>query len=87
MPNVTLFEEKLVRGIRPEYNANELAQCIVSAALETEYGRTFTLSPGFAKMAHTLAHSIVTNPELRRQALMILSFYLKQNGENQKSFA
>jgi hypothetical protein len=85
MPNIDAFKAKLEKNISGNLTAKELAECMVFAALESEYGRNFTLSPGFAKMVNTLADSIVTNPELRRQALAIASFYVNnQQSDSQK---
>ncbi|MBU0671851.1 MAG: hypothetical protein KJ732_02355 [Candidatus Margulisbacteria bacterium] len=85
MPNLEAFKSKLEKNLTANLTAKELAECIVFAALESEYGRNFTLSAGFAKMVNTLADSIVTNPELRRQALAIASLYIKNNSDSQKS--
>ncbi len=95
MPDLDIFKEKLKNSITANLTAKELAERIVLAALETEYGRTFalrrkkddagfTLSAGFAKMVNTLADSIVANPELRRQALSIASIY---NCDHKKDLA
>jgi len=85
MPNLGTFEEKLSGAIGPNLSAKELAERIVTAALETEYGKTFTLTPGFAKMVNTLADSIVTNPDLRRQALSVASAYINKSRVSKKS--
>ena len=85
MPNLDSFEEKLENLVDPNLSAKELAERIVTAALESEYGKTFTLTPGFAKMVNALADSIVTNPELRRQALAIASIYIKKNRDSKKN--
>lgn len=87
MPNLEAFEEKLKENINPNLTAKELAERIVAAALETEFGRSFTLTPGFAKMVDTLANSIVTDPELRRQALAVASGFTPKNDERQKSIS
>ncbi|MFH1347270.1 MAG: hypothetical protein ABIH22_01120 [Candidatus Margulisiibacteriota bacterium] len=84
MPNIDNFKDKLERSLDSNLTAKELAERIVLAALESEYGKSFTLSAGFAKMVNTLADSIVTNPELRRQALAVASFYVKKNSGNKK---
>ena len=73
MPNLDNFKNKLEQTLHANLTAKELAERIVLAALESEYGRGFTLTPGFAKMVDTLADSIVANPELRRQALAVAS--------------
>ncbi len=84
MPNLDTFEEKLGDALDPNLTAKELAERIVTAALESEFGKSFTMSRGFAKMVNTLADSIVTNPELRRQALAVASVYIKKNRGNKK---
>jgi hypothetical protein len=85
MPNLAQFEEKLNQNIHPSLSAKEMAEAIVIAALEAEYGKSFTLTKGFAKMVNALAEVLVTNPELRRQALGIASQYTKKNRDHQKS--
>jgi hypothetical protein len=79
MQNIINFQEKLGNLIEPTLTAKGLAECIVIAALESEYGKSFTLNRGFARMVSVLADSIVANPELRRQALAVASTYFKQN--------
>lgn len=85
MPNLDNFKHKLEQTLHANLTAKELAERIVLATLETEYGRGFTLTPGFAKMVNTLADSIVANPELRRQALAVASSCIKkENSDNSK---
>ena len=84
MPNLEAFEKKISSSVNPGLSAKEMAERIVLAALETEYGRSFTLSRGFAKMVNSLAEVVVTNPELRRQALHLASVYIKKNRDSQK---
>ena len=85
MGSLDLFEEKLNSGIHPSLSSKEMAERMVIAALEAEYGPSFTSAPGFAKMVSALAEVLVTNPELRRQALAIASYYTKKNRDHQKS--
>ena len=85
MASLELFEQKLNQQIHPSLSSKELAEKIVIAALEAEYGRSFTLNRGFAKMVDALAEVLVTNPELRRQALSVASAYCKKNRDHQKS--
>lgn len=82
MPNINTFEEKLKDSIDANLPAKELAKRIVVAVLESEYGKTFTLTSGFAKMVNTLADSIVTNPDLRRQTLAVASAYIKKKSRD-----
>ena len=85
MPNLEAFEERVTRVMHPSLSAKEMAEHFVIAALEAEFGRAFTLSPGFAKMVSTLAEMIVTNPDLRRQTLAVASVMIKKNRVNQKN--
>jgi len=70
------FAARLQELISPGLSAKELIEIIVRAALEAEFGPSFTHSRGFDKMVSTIADSIVANPELRRQSLAIASEYL-----------
>ena len=83
MPNINYFKEKLKDGMNQDLTPKEMAEHIIMSALETEFGKSFTLTPGFAKMVKTLADSVVTSPDLRRQALSIASIYIEQNHDNQ----
>lgn len=85
MPGFELFEEKISKNVHSNLSAKEMAERIVIAALETEFGRSFTLSPNFAKMVDALAEVIVTNPDLRRQALAVASTCIKKNRDHQAS--
>jgi hypothetical protein len=76
--NRELFESRLSEMLEPTLSAKELIEKIVTAALEIEFGPTFTLSKGFAKMVSTIADAIVTNPELRRQALAVASHFISR---------
>lgn len=82
MQSLNNFQEKLGNLIAPTLTAKELAECIVIAALESEYGKSFTLNRGFARMVSVLADSIVANPELRRQSLAVASTYFNQHRDN-----
>lgn len=84
MPNLEAFKEKIEGSVHSGLSAKEMAERFVVAALEAEYGKTFTLSPNFAKMVSTLAEMIVTNPELRRQALATASMYIRKNREQDR---
>jgi len=85
MPNLDTFKDKLGQTIDSNLTAKQLAERIVCAALESEYGKNFTMTAGFAKMVNTLADSIVANPDLRRQALAVATYYIKN--DNTKNIA
>lgn len=83
MLNLESFEEKITNDIQPSLSAKEMAEKLVIAVLEAEYGRAFTTSPGFARMVSTLAEIVVTNPDLRRQTLSVASALIKKKRVNQ----
>lgn len=85
MPNLEAFEEKILTGMDPTLTARQIAERMVIAALEAEYGKTFTLSRNFAKMVDALSEILVTNPELRRQTLAVASTYIRKSREHQKN--
>ena len=70
------FAARLEETLSPGLSAKELAECIVRAALETEFGPSFAHSKGFDKMVSTIADAIVTNPDLRHKSLSVASMYL-----------
>jgi hypothetical protein len=74
----------MLEQIQPHHSARELVEKIVKSALEVEYGASFTVNAGFAKMVSKITDSIVTNPELRRQALSVASVYIDKKVEEIK---
>jgi len=85
MANLELFEEKLNCNLTLSLSAKEMAERIVIAALEAEYGKAFTMSRGFAKMVNALAEALITNPDLRQQALSVASLSIRKSRDNQKN--
>ena len=68
---VDIFHERMLQSIGPGSSAKELIEKIVRSALEVEYGSAFTLNAGFARMVSRIADAVVTNPDMRRQALAV----------------
>lgn len=81
---IDLFHDRMLKHIEPGHSAKDLVEKIVRSALEVEYGVQFTLNPGFGKMVSKLADVVVTNPELRRQALAVASTYIDKKREEVK---
>ena len=81
MEKIEIFNSRMLEQVGPGSSAKELVGHIVRSALEVEYGAAFTLNPGFAKMVSKIADGIVSNPELRRQALSIASVYMDKKIE------
>lgn len=76
-----IFHSRILEKIDPGSSAKGLIEGIVKSALEVEYGASFTLSSGFAKMVSKIADVVVANPELRRQALSVASVYIDKKME------
>ena len=72
------FASKINEVIHPHHTAKEMVEKLVRSALEVEYGASFTASKGFGDMVSKIADVIITNPELRRQALSIASNTIEQ---------
>jgi hypothetical protein len=79
-----IFNSRMLEQIGPGSSAKELIEKIVKSALEVEFGAAFTLNPGFAKMVSKIADAVVTNPEMRRQALSVASTYINKKLEGTK---
>ena len=79
-----LFHMRLEEVLNPSLSAKELIERIIKAALEVEFGPSFTLSRGFDKMVSSIADTIITNPDLRRQALSIASIYIRKKMDTLK---
>lgn len=78
---IEIFHTRILEQIDPAHSAKELIERIVKSALEVEYGAAFALTPGFAKMVSKIADVVVSNPELRRQALSVASIYIDKKME------
>ena len=72
------FGNKLQQILEPSLSAKDLIDKIVRTALEIEFGPIFTTNRSFGKMVSVIADSIITNPDLRRQALAIASIYISR---------
>ena len=81
---IDIFHTRMMEQIEPGCSAKELVERIVKSALEVEYGAAFTLNPGFTKMVSRIADSMITNPELRRQALSVAGTYINKKLEETK---
>jgi hypothetical protein len=79
-----IFHSRMVERIDPSNTAKELVEGIVRSALEVEYGSGFALSSGFGKMVSKIADVVVSNPELRRQALSVAGSYIDKKMEETK---
>jgi hypothetical protein len=75
---IDIFHTRMSEQIDPTHSAKELIERIVKSALEVEYGAAFALNPGFTRMVSKIADVIVSNPELRRQALSVASVYIER---------
>ena len=76
--NLERFRNRLEDILIPNLSAKELIYLMVKSALETEFGRSFTINKGFDTMVKKVSDSIMTTPDLRRQALSIVSTILEK---------
>jgi len=76
--NHFMFRERVKDIIDPSQPAKETVENMVKAALEVEFGSSFSFNPRFPKMVSKIADSILTNQELRRQALAVASTYMSE---------
>ncbi len=78
---IEIFHSRMLEKIDPRSTAKELVEGIVKSALEVEYGAEFALSSGFGKMVSKIADVVVSNPDLRRQALSVAGVYIDKKME------
>ncbi|MCX5749086.1 MAG: hypothetical protein NTZ10_02410 [Candidatus Saganbacteria bacterium] len=84
--NIGRYHERLSGLLSPNLPAKELIYLMIRSALEIEFGPSFTLNKGFDKMVNKLADSVMTNPDLRRQALSVVGTVLdKKTGTGKKN--
>jgi hypothetical protein len=81
---IEIFHSRMLEKIDPRSTAKELVEGIVKSALEVEYGAEFALSSGFGKMVSKIADVVVSNPDLRRQALSVAGVYIDKKMEETK---
>ena len=82
--DISRFRESLEKTLTANIPAKELVTIMVKTALETEFGKTFTLMRGFDKMLLKISDSIMTDPALRRQALSVVSLIIDKRPEQGK---
>jgi len=75
---LTLFEKSLGSSISKSDTIDLAIDKIVRTALACEFGPTFVLSKEAQKMIKTISHGIVSDTELRKQALIILDRFADQ---------
>jgi hypothetical protein len=78
---IDIFHARMLEQIDPHSSAKEHVEKIVRSALEVEYGRSFTLSSNFSKMVSKIADVVVSNPDLRRQALSVATVFIDKKME------
>ncbi len=79
-----IFARRLSESLSSNLTASDAMRTIIKSALEVEYGTNFTLNKGFDKMIKKLTDSMMTTPEIRRQALSLVSIVLEQRSLAEK---
>lgn len=82
--NLDRYRDRLSELLAPNLPAKEMVLLMIRSALEIEFGPTFTLNKGFDKMVNKLADSVMTNPQLRRQALAVVGTIIEKKVSPEK---
>ncbi|MDD5383137.1 MAG: hypothetical protein PHH60_05735 [Candidatus Margulisbacteria bacterium] len=69
---LNLFEKGLAAELAKDDTIEQAVTKIVKMALAAEFGPSLVAAKGAKGMIDTISRSILTNPELRKQALIIL---------------
>lgn len=75
--HVALFEKGLSMQIKKTDTIDMALQSMVKVALAAEFGPSFLHQTGSKKMVQTITMGILSDPELRRQAMVIIDRYAK----------
>lgn len=74
---VALFEKGLAMQLKKTDTIDNALQSMVKVALAAEFGPSFLHQTGSKKMVQTITQGILSDPELRRQAMVIIDRYAK----------
>ena len=75
---VDLFEKGLGANIDRSDTVDNAIEKMVKTALACEFGPSFVIQKGAERMVKTISHGIVTDSELRKQALIIIDRFADQ---------
>lgn len=67
-----LFEKGLAASLNQEDSIEQAITKIVKTALAAEFGPSLVVAKGAREMVHTISRGILQDPELRKQALIII---------------
>lgn len=67
-----LFEKGLLSTIDKQDPIEKAIEKIVKTALACEFGPSFVVQKGAERMIKTISHGIITDAQLRKQALIIM---------------
>ncbi len=74
---LALFEKGLANEIDSEDTIDQAITKIVKMALAAEFGASLVAAQGAQKMVLTIVNGIMRDPELRKQALIIVDRFAK----------
>jgi len=72
LSKLELFEKGLENELSKEDTIEQAVAKIVKMALAAEFGASLVAASGAQKMAATITHAIMADPQLRKQALIII---------------
>jgi len=67
-----LFEKGLAQELKSEDSIDQAITKIVKMALASEFGPSLAVAKGAKQMIETISRGILQDPELRKQALIIV---------------
>ena len=72
LSKLELFEKGLAKELKTNDTINQAMTKIVKMALAAEFGPSLVTAPGAGKMVETITNAILCDPQLRKQALLII---------------
>jgi len=67
-----LFEKGLANELHKEDSLSQAVTKIVKMAIAAEYGPSLVAAPGSQRMIETISRAILSDAQLRKQAIMIV---------------
>jgi len=77
LQKLELFEKGLAKEIRQADSIDQAITKMVRMALAAEFGPSLVTAQGARPMVETIARAILTDPQLKKQALIIIDRFAK----------
>lgn len=76
---IDFFEKGLAKEIKKTDSINLAITKMVRMALACEFGPVFVRAKGIDQMVNTIVQGILQDPELRKQSLLIIDRYARED--------